>query len=277
MPKTVHPAAFFVVLASLTACTTVGGGTGSPVSGSAGPVSSNGSVELNRCTKPVATVAISTDQQPSTLVSYGLPANPLPAMRLIAQQSNCFRIVNRDVALQRIQTEQALANSGQLRPGSGFGAGQLVAADYTIMVEILVNSSNSGGVGAAAASYGASFIPYVGGLASMVAGGIEFKEAQVLLTVVDNHTSLQVISATGNGSGTGFSLGAAFSSTSAGGYMDSDQGKVVMAAMVDAVNKLIPQLGVGEVVPTPPKAALSSTQFVQSQEKATTPARSVHQ
>lgn len=243
MPLRIGIAIVVATTLLLPACTTVGGGTPSPVSGSAGPVSSNGSVELHRCQRPVATIAVSTEQPPSTLVSYGLPANPLPAIRLIAQQSGCFQIVNRDVALQRIQTEQALAAGGQLRSGSGFGGGQLVAADYTIMVEILVNSSNGGGIGGAVASYGLAFIPYVGGLASMAAGGIQFKEAQVLLTVIDNHTSVQLISATGTGSGTGFNLGGTINSVSAGGYMDSDQGKVVMAAMVDGLNQLIPQLG----------------------------------
>jgi len=226
----------------VSACTTVGGGTGSPASGSAGPSGSQGSVALHRCSAPIATISIATEQQPTILISYGLPGNPLPAMRLLAQQTNCFRIVNRDVALQTMETERALQQQGQLRKGSNFGGGQIIAADYTIMVEVLVNNSNSGGIGAAALG----FIPYVGGVASLVAGGMRFQEAQVLLTLVNNHTSEQMSTATGKGSGTSFSLGGAgltfVAAGAAGGYMDTDQGKVVMAAMVDGLNQIEPQI-----------------------------------
>ncbi len=163
-------------------------------------------------------------------------------MRLIAQQSGCFRIVNRDIALQSLQTERALQQQGQLQAGSNFGGGQVVAADYVVMVEILVNNKSSGGIGASALG----FIPYVGGVASLVASGIKFQEAQVLLTLVDNHTSVQMMSATGKGSGSSFNLGGSISTVQAGGYMDTDQGKVVMAAMIDGLNQLIPQMNVAK-------------------------------
>lgn len=224
------------------ACTTVGGGPGSPASGNAGPAGSQGSVELHRCTAPVATVEVATEQAPTVLIAYGLPGDPVPAMRLLAQQSNCFRIVNRDVGLQALQTERALQQQGALQKNATFGSGQVIAADYTIMVEVLVNNANSAGVGAAALG----FIPYVGGVASLVAGGMRFQEAQVLLTLVDNHTSEQLTTATGKGSGTSFSLGGAgiglTAAGAAGGFMDTDQGKVVMAAMIDGLNQIEPQI-----------------------------------
>jgi hypothetical protein len=90
------------------------------------------------------------------------------------------------------------------------------------------------------------FVPYVGGVASLVAGGVRFQEAEVLLTLVDNHTSEQITTTTGKASGTSFSLGGGGFGGGvggmAGGFADTDQGKVVMGAMVDAVNQIVPQV-----------------------------------
>ena len=232
---------------------TVGGGSGGPVTGSAGPVSTQGTVELKRCEAPVAAVALSTQQAGTTLVQFGLPGNALPAMRLITQQSNCFRVVNRDAGLEAAQTERALQQQGQLKSGANFGGGQIVAADYTIMVEVLVNNPSAGGAGIGAALL--NFIPYVGGLAGAVAGGVRTQEAQVLLTIIDNRSSVQVASVTGKASGTSFSLGGAgggFGGSTlalggAGGFENTAQGKVVMGAMIDATNQLVPQVsGLGK-------------------------------
>lgn len=229
---------------SLGACgVQVGGGQTGPVTGSAGPTGSAGTVALQRCAAPFTTVALATEQQPTILVSWGLPSNPLPAMRLVAQQSNCFRLVNRDVGMQAMHTERALAAQGELRSGSNFGRGQVIAADYTIMVEVLVNNSSAGGIGAGMAL---AMIPFVGGFASLAASGMRSQEAQVLLTLVDNRTSEQLMTATGKASGTSWSLGGGGFGGGvgglAGGYMDTDQGKVVMGAMIDALNQLQPQI-----------------------------------
>jgi len=149
--------------------------------------------------------------------------------------------VHRDVALDAISTERKLAKSGELQKGSNFGAGQLVAADYTIIPEITFSQDNSGGIGAGVLS----FIPYVGGIAGLAAAGMKFSEAQVLLTLVDNRTGVQKAVASGTASGRSFGgLGGVFGATSvaAGGYQNTDQGKVVIAAMIDAMNNLRPHL-----------------------------------
>jgi len=236
---------FLAGVLAVAGCVTVGGGDPGALSGSAGAAGTEGTAELTRCPAQLATAAISTQNiQGQYLVQYGLPSDPRPALRLVMQQSNCVTVVHRDVALAAIKEERALAKSGELEEGSDFGAGQMVAADYTIIPEITFSEENAGGVGAAAASFMGAFIPF-GGLVGAAAGGVRFKEAQVLLTLVDNRTGVQLAVASGTASGSSFGgLGGVFGTTSvaAGGYMNTAQGKVVIAAMIDAMNTLVPHL-----------------------------------
>ena len=233
---------------ALSACVTVGGGNkDGAVSGQAGAAGNQGSVELTRCAAPVATVAASMERvNSSALAQVGLGANPLPALRLIMQQSGCVRVVHRDVALAAMQQERELAKSGELTDGESFAPGQMVVADYTVLPEILFSEGNAGGVGAGLAQVGSLF--GLGGvLAAGVVGGMRFKEAQVLLTLVDNRTGEQIAVASGSGSATDIGgLGGIIGVTSAvgGGYSNTNEGKVVMAAIVDAMNGLVPHLQV---------------------------------
>jgi curli biogenesis system outer membrane secretion channel CsgG len=45
------------------------------------------------------------------------------------QESNCFVVVERGRAIENMKEERSLEKSGELRKGSNFGAGQMVAAD----------------------------------------------------------------------------------------------------------------------------------------------------
>ncbi len=226
---------------------TVGGGKDGPVTGSAGQGQAQGTAELRRCPAPIATVALelSGSQNKEVFVLNQLPPDPLPAMRLIAQQSGCFRIVNRDVALRNIEAERRLEQAGQLKKGSGFGGGQIVAADYTVIVEVIVSNPNAGG--ARAGGFLANF-GLTGAVLGGVLGGIRTQEAGVVLTLIDNRSSVQEASASGKASGSSLDisgiLGGASGGTlgvvGAGGYENTDQGKVVMGAMIDALNNLTP-------------------------------------
>ena len=236
----------------LGACATpvkIGGGSSGPAYGSANTTASgttsSGSVELRRCSKIIATVEVSTEQNQAMLIQYGLPGNPLPAMRLIAQQSGCFRVVNRDVALKAMKTERELTASGELKAGSKFHKGQVTPSDYTILVEVILNNQNAGGAGGLLGGMLGAFIPG-GQILGMAAGGINTSEAEVVLTLVNNRTSEQETATTGKASGISFgALGGVLGGgvlAGAGGYQNTDQGKVVMGAMVDATNQLIPYI-----------------------------------
>lgn len=229
----------------LAGCVTVGGGDAGAVSGSAGAAGNTGTTELRRCAEPVGTIAISGQRLDGQyLISFGVPQDPRPALRLVLQQSGCVVVVHRDVALQAMKEERALAKTGELRADSNFKGGQMVAADYVVIPEITFSESNAGGAGVMIGSVAGAFIPF-GGLVGVAAGGMKFKEAQVLLTLVNARTGVQEAVASGTASGTSFGgLGGALGTTSvgAGGYMNTNQGKVVIAAMVDAMNELIPHM-----------------------------------
>lgn len=229
----------------LNSCVTTGGGDSGALSGSAGTAGSEGTVELTRCPQTLGAIAISGDRIDGYyLVRFGVPQDPRPALRLILQQSGCAEVVHRDVALQVMKEERALAEAGELREGSNFEGGQMVAADFVIIPEITFSENNAGGAGAAFGTVVGAFIPF-GGLLGLAAGGMRFKEAQVLLTLVDARTGVQKAVASGTASGTSFGgFGGVLGTTTlgAGGYMNTNQGKVVIAAMVDAMNNLIPHI-----------------------------------
>jgi len=206
------------------------------VSGSAGQSGSQGTPQLHHCAKPISTAALAEDTNTNMLlVQHGLPSSPLPLLRLMMQQSNCFQVVDRGAGLRAMQAEQAM--SGTKR--------NLVAASYTITPNVVFSENNAGGVGAGLASVGGAIFGPVGLIAGAVVGSMRFKEAQVVLFVTDNRTGVQVASATGSGSATDIGLaGAGFGSTSLGasGWSNTNEGKVVSAAMLDALNRLVPQI-----------------------------------
>ena len=155
--------------------------------------------ELQKCNGPIATVALSEEeanrqQYVAVLAQMQLPQSPIPLLRLMFQQSNCFQIVDRGKGLQAISTEQQLAQQGMLKEGSNITGGQLVAADFTITPNIVFSDQNAGGIGAAAGILGA-VIPGAGLL-----GGVNVtkREAQVVLFLTDNRSGVQVAAAEGS-------------------------------------------------------------------------------
>lgn len=200
--------------------------------------------ELQKCASPISTVALSEDegnkqQYVAVFTQLQLPQSPLPLLRLMFQQSNCFQIVDRGRGLQAISTEQQLAKQGMLKEGSNITGGQLVAADYTITPNIVFSEGNAGGVGAAAGLLGA-VIP---GAALLGGVSVSMKEAQVVLFLTDNRSGVQVAAAEGSAKTSdigfaGFGLGAGFGG-GLGAWGNTNQGKVVAAALLDATNKII--------------------------------------
>ena len=90
---------------------------GSKVSGSAGPAGAQGAAnELVTCDKPIATIALSENPNGYSVISGSqLPPTPLPLIRVIAQQSGCFRIVDLAAGLRGTIQEQALKDAGILK------------------------------------------------------------------------------------------------------------------------------------------------------------------
>jgi hypothetical protein len=105
---------------------------------------------LQHCDKPMGAVAVVEPQDYvlQALSGYGL-RSPVPLIRLMIQQSNCFIVVERGVGMQNVMQERALAASGELRQGSNMGGGQMVTADFVMTPAVAFAENNAGGVGGA--------------------------------------------------------------------------------------------------------------------------------
>ena len=130
--------AVFLALA-LAACqgTPQLGQGGSVVTGSGGSAGTQGaSMQLHRCSRPLGTAALvePPGETSSSLQSLGL-ASPLPLMRLMMAQSNCFKVVDRGAAMKNVEQEEYLRQSGMLRGGSQTAKGRIVTASVRAHAE----------------------------------------------------------------------------------------------------------------------------------------------
>ncbi|HYP82468.1 CsgG/HfaB family protein [Variovorax sp.] len=210
----------------------------------AGAVSDNASGQLERCPETLGTVSLVENQQAGwyTILrnEYHLPPTS-NLLRLLIQQSNCFIVVERGAAGMNAMTrERALSQSGEMRQGSNFGKGQMVASDYGMSPEIVFSNSNAGG--GAASLAGLVGGRYSGALAAL-GGNVQTKEASAMLTLIDNRSGVQVAASEGSASKTDFgAMGAVFGGSGAGGaggYTNTAQGKVIAAAFMDAYNQMV--------------------------------------
>jgi curli biogenesis system outer membrane secretion channel CsgG len=233
---------FFCVLLLFTvSCsqTKLGEG-GSVISGSGGSAGAKGATaELPRCEAPIATIALVEDPGGYAYMSrFSLPS-PTPLLRLLMQQSNCFRVVDRSAGLAASEREQELAARGVLRNGQTVRKQQVVEAQYSLLSSVVFSEQNAGD------SFGGlvSQIPVLGRFAGAL-GNVNFKEAQTVLFLTDNETAEQVASATGAARATDIGGGGLLIgglSGIAGGWSTSNEGKVIAAALLDSYAKLVPQ------------------------------------
>ena len=126
----------------------IGGGAKGPVTGAVGGANAaKANSAIERCDQSLGTLALVEDQHAPWY--YELRNRKLgstvPVIRMMIQQSNCFVVVERGQALHNMKQERALQDSGEMRQGSNFGKGQMVAADYTINPSIQF-SQNTGGL-----------------------------------------------------------------------------------------------------------------------------------
>ncbi len=215
----------------------------SPVTGSSGPAGAQQSAkELAKCDEPVATVALVESPNGYTVASkFNLPESPVPLIRLMAQQSNCFRVVDRTAGLKATVQEQALKDQGIVRQNSTLQKGQAYEAQYTITPSLTFSEQDAGrGIAGIIA-----MIPVLRDFAGY-AEQVKFKEAQVALLLTDNQTTEQLAASTGSAKATDLGLGGfAFGKAGGGagaGWSNTNEAKVVVGAFLDAHNKLVVQV-----------------------------------
>ena len=227
----------------MTACSTMQMGSSeakTEATGSAGgSQSQNASSKLERCDASLGTIAVVEDTNApwyGILTGQYRLGSTSPVLKLMIQQSNCFVVVERGRAMNNMMQERALSQSGELRSNSNFGKGQMVSADYSLSPSITFSNNNAGGVGAAV---GGLF----GSVGALVGGSLSAKEASTLLTLVDNRSGVQLAAAEGSAKNWDFGalgglLGGGFGAVG-GGYANTAEGKVIVAAFMDSYNGIV--------------------------------------
>ncbi len=213
----------------------------------AGAATDGASSELERCESSLGTVSLIENQQAGwyTILrdQYRLPPTA-NLLRLLVQQSNCFVVVERGAAgMNAMNRERNLMQSGEMRQGSNFGQGQMVASDYGLSPEIIFQNHNAGG---ASASLGGLVGGRAGGLLAAIGGSLNTKEASTLLTLIDNRSGVQVAASEGSAAKTDFgAMGQLLGGSGGarlGGYSNTAEGKVIAAAFMDAFNQMVRSL-----------------------------------
>jgi hypothetical protein len=163
----------------------------------------------------------------------------VPVLRMMVQQSNCFVVVERGRAMNNMMQERNLERSGEMRQGSNFGGGQMVAADYTMNPSIQLAAKDTGGIKGAVGGFG-----LLGAAAGAVAGGIKANEASTTLLLIDNRSGVQLAGAEGSAKNVDFDLfGGAVThggvGVGVGGYSSTPEGKIIVAAFADSYNNMV--------------------------------------
>lgn len=251
----------FSLVLVLAACGKQGAELGqgsSEISGSAGPAGAQGGAKsLVKCDKPVATLALV--ENPTGYIGLGthnLPPSPLPLVRLLAQQSGCFRVMDRNQGLNATIREQELKDSGVLRKqGSTVQKGRGLEAQYSLVPSLTFSEQNAGrGIAGIL-----GMIPVLRDLSGLMgfAEQVKFKEAQVALLLTDNQTTEQLAAATGSVKVTDVGMGGLLLGQVGGaggvGWSNSNEGKVIAAAFLDAHNKLVTQVRQLQATELPPE------------------------
>ena len=215
---------------------------GSLASGGAGPDGNaqGASAQLERCDAPKGTLAVVEPQTQvgADLQRYGL-GSPTAVIRMLVQQSNCFQVVERGVAMGNMMQERALAAGGELQRDQNVGKGQMVAADFIVTPSVVFSENNAGGVGGA---LGGLLGGGRGRAIGAIAGGLKFKQAETSMLLVDSRSGIQVASAQGSAEKADFAIGGALLggvAAAGGGYSNTNEGKVIVASFLDNWNNIV--------------------------------------
>ena len=215
----------------------LGGLAASLVFAGSASAASQATPELPHCAAPIGTVAIEEPQR-DWWSPLGL-SNPEALIKLMAGRSNCLRVVARGQAMEMRQSERNLGDSGELQRGQNFGKGQVVAADYFIIPDIVDSNNNASGgnFGGIGRAFGGPFGSIVGSIS------IKSSTAHTLITLVNARTTEQEYVAEGvykktdvgfGGGGGGWDWGLV-----GGGYSNTDIGRVISLAYINAFADLV--------------------------------------
>ena len=206
-----HTLVAIAALGFLTACQSPAMQMGDPAAktvatgSAAGSTTAGSSSALERCAAPLGTISLIENVNAGwyTILrnEYRLPPTA-NLLRLLIQQSNCFVVVERGAAgMAAMSRERALQDSGEMRKGSNFGKGQVVSSDFGLSPEVIFSEGNTGGIGGA---LGGLIGGGAGRAVAVIGANTKTREASVLLTMIDNRSSVQIAASEGSASKTDF-------------------------------------------------------------------------
>ncbi len=207
--------------------------------------------QVPRCATNLGTVSI---QNGDSAGWTGMRLQPPAALlRVVVQQSGCFTVVERGAGLDAALRERELSGQGNLQRGSNVGGGQMRAADYVLLADVVAqdNNSSGGGVGGLVGGMvGGRFGAAIGGL------GVRNQNAQTTLTLTNVRTT-ESYSTEGNAVNRNITWGGgAFlggGGVGLGGYTDTEIGRVITVAFIDAYTNLVQQAGGGPTIAGAPQ------------------------
>lgn len=194
------------------------------------------------CDKKIGTLAV-TEPENRWWIGLNLES-PEALIKVFVSESKCFTLLDRGKGLQAAQTERALAGAGEMRGGSNIGKGQMKAADYVLVPDIVNQNARAGGKG-----IGGLLGGLVGGGVGAILGGVSLKSktADVVLTLTDVRSTESVSTQQGHAKKTDLSWGAGgaagffsgFAAAGANSYANTEIGQVVTMAYLQAFTKLV--------------------------------------
>jgi curli biogenesis system outer membrane secretion channel CsgG len=197
--------------------------------------------EIPKCDKKIGTLAVKEPER-TWWVDLQLES-PEALIKIFVNESKCFTLVDRGKGLAAAQAERELASGGELRGGANVGKGQMKAADYVLIPDVVNRNARAGGT-----NVGGMLGGMLGGTAGALLGGLSLKSktADVVLTLTDVRSTEQVSLQQGHAKktdlGWGAGGGAFFGGFAAGGassYANTEIGQLVTAAYLDAFAKLV--------------------------------------
>lgn len=166
--------------------------------------------------------------------------NPEALIKLYVSESGCFTMVDRGDGLDMRRSERDLADTGELQVDSNIGKGQMVAADFFLIPDLITKDSDTGGGG-----WGGAVGGKIGGTVGGLLGGMKTKklEADTILTLVNARTGVQQVTTRGKAQKTDISFGAGGLLGSVagigGGYADTEIGRVIASAYATAYAEMV--------------------------------------
>ena len=174
--KSLHAVLSIMSVASLTALALM-----SPaLADSIGDKTAQKQAEIPTCTHKIGSLAV-REPQNNWWQGLGLEL-PEALIKVFVMKSGCFTLLDRGEGFAMAQQERALASGGELQGGSNVGMGQVKAADYIMVPDIVSKNGNSGGT-----NVGGILGGFLGGGVGALVSSINISSKTADLVRADNH------------------------------------------------------------------------------------------